>query len=496
LYAAVAAGWWLADPSREEIARRIREQAREIERLKREKAEIERERDQLRDERDRLERERDRLRDELETARRAAKRQAAPFSKGAPTPTPRRPGRKPGRAYGPRAWRPVPAHIDAVVEVLPPAACPTCGGAVGTERVDVQYQADLPPVRPQVTAFQIHVGRCRRCGRRVHGRDRRQTSTATGAAASQVGPRALAWAAWLHTALGVPFAKVATILRTGFGLTITPGGLVQALHRVAARSTPTSHALVVAVRRSAVVAPDETGWKVGGRLWWLWVFVTRDVTVYAIQPGRGYAQAAAILGPRYGGVVVRDGWAPYRKLPHATHQTCLAHLLRRCHTLLDIAQRGAARFPHAVRRLLLLALAIRDRRDAGTLAGHGLAVAIGRLEARTDRLLAGRVTHPPNRRLLHHLQTERSALFTCLRRADVEATNWQAEQAIRPAVVTRKVCGGNRTPRGAATQSIVASVLRTCAQQQRDPLDLLVSLQQSPHPIVADLNLHGPAPPV
>ncbi|TMB72866.1 MAG: hypothetical protein E6J46_15725, partial [Chloroflexi bacterium] len=79
-----------------------------------------------------------------------------------------------------------------------------------------------------------------------------------------------------------------------------------------------------AVRRSPVVAPDETGWKVGGRLWWLWVFVTRDVTVYAIQPGRGYAQAAAILGPRYGGVVVRDGWAPYRKLPHATHQTGLA----------------------------------------------------------------------------------------------------------------------------------------------------------------------------
>ena len=105
------------------------------------------------------------------------------------------------------------------------------------------------------------------------------------------------------------------------------------------------------------------------------------------------------------------------------------------------------------------ALALRDRRDAGTLAGHGLAVALGRLDARTNRLLAGRLTHPPNRRLLQHLRTERPALFTCLCRPDVEATNWQAEQAIRPAVVTRKVCGGNRTPRGAATQSIVASVL-------------------------------------
>jgi len=487
----VAVAWRLAERSREELERAIRDNERlreENERLRRELERIERERD-------RYKRERDELEKELEAARRAAKRQAAPFSRGAPTPTPRRPGRKAGRAYGPRAWRAVPDHIDEVVDVLPPPTCPQCGGAVGVETVCVQYQADLPPVRPQVTAFHVHVGRCRRCGRRVQGREARQTSTATGAAASQVGPRALAWAAWLHTGLGVPFAKVATILRTGFGLAITPGGLVQALHRVAARSTPTYRALMQAVRRSPVVAPDETGWKVGGRLWWLWVFVTREVTVYAIQPGRGYPQARAILGARYAGVLVRDGWAPYRKLSHATHQTCLAHLLRRCHHLLETAQRGAARFPHAVRRLLLRALALRDRRARGELGGHGLRVALGRLEAHTDRVLGGRVTHPPNRRLLQHLQTERPALFTCVARPDVEATNWQAEQAIRPAVVTRKVCGGNRSRRGAATQQVAASVLRTAWQQHRDPLALLVALQRSPHPVVADLRLPGPAPP-
>lgn len=487
--------WRLAERPASEAARRIREQAREIAQQRRE---IERLRDELERaerERDRLREERDRLEKELEAARRAAKRQAAPFSKGEPMATPRRPGRRAGRAYGPFAWRPVPTHIDDVIEVVPPVVCPACGGAVGIERVAVQYQADLPPVRPHVTAFRMHVGRCRRCGRRVQGRAARQTSMATGAAASQVGPRALAWAAWLHTGLGVPFAKVATILRTGFGLAITPGGLVQALHRVAARSTPTYHALVQAVRRSPVVAPDETGWKVGGRLWWLWVFVTRDVTVYAIQPGRGYPQAVAILGAPYAGVLVRDGWAPYRKLAHATHQTCLAHLLRRTHLLLDTAQRGAARVPHAVRRLLLRALALRDRRARGELRGHGLRIALGRLEAQADRVLAGRVTHPPNRRLLQHLRTERPALFTCVARPDVEATNWQAEQAIRPAVVTRKVCGGNRSPRGAATQQIVASVLRTAWQQERDPLDLLVALQHSPRPIVADFRLPGPAPP-
>jgi transposase len=148
-----------------------------------------------------------------------------------------------------------------------------------------------------------------------------------------------------------------------------------------------------------------------------------------------------------------------------------------------------------VRRLLLRALALRDRRARGDLHGHGLRVALGRLEARTDRLLAGRVTHPPNRHLLQHLRPERPALFTGVARADVEATNGQAAQAIRPAVVTRKVCGGNRSPRGAATQQTVASVLRTTWRQQPDPLALLVALQRSPHPVVADLRLPGPAPP-
>ena len=157
--------------------------------------------------------------------------------------------------------------------------------------------------------------------------------------------------------------------------------------------------------------------------------------------------------------------------------------------MLETAQHGAARFPHGVRRLLLRAFALRDRRDAGTLTGHGLRVALGRLHAATDRVLAGRIVHPPNRRLRRHLATERAALFTCLGRPDVAATNWQAEQAIRPAVVTRKVCAGNRTPHGAATQQMLASVLRTATQQHRDPLALLVALQCSAQPVVADVTL-------
>jgi transposase len=83
---------------------------------------------------------------------------------------------------------------------------------------------------------------------------------------------------------------------------------------------------VEGVRNSAVVSPDETGWRVGGRSAWLWAFVGDGVCVYLIAAGRRFAQAVVVLGADFDGVLVRDGWASYRKFALAVAQTCLAHL--------------------------------------------------------------------------------------------------------------------------------------------------------------------------
>jgi transposase len=455
---------------------------RRTRRLQQDKRRLERERCRLERQLERRQRETQRLRQALEQAQRAARRQAAPFSRGRPQREPRPPGRRPGPDYGPRARRPVPDHVDETVEVPLPAACPDCGGAVECEHVADQYQTDIPPVTPHVTHFRVHLGRCRRCGKLLRGRHPRQTSQAAGAAGSSLGPRAIALAADLNKRLGVSYGKLVVLYQVAFGLTVSRGGVYQALARLARAAEPTYRGLIELVRQAPVVAPDETGWKVGGLLNWLWVFVTAEVTVYSIQPGRGFEQAAVILSAEFAGVLERDGWAPYRSFTEAEHQSCLAHLLRRAHHLLEHAERGQARFPHAVRRILLAALALRARFASGAISSHGLAVARGRLEARLDRTLAGRITHPPNQRFAQHLVCERDHLFTFLRRADVEATHWRAEHAIRPAVVTRKVWGGNRTWAGARTQQILASALRTCHQNQRDPLALFAEMLRLGHP--------------
>lgn len=416
----------------------------------------------------------------LEELRRRGKRQAAPFSKGEPKSAPQRPGRKPAEDYGKRAARSRPTKVDEKIEVGCPLFCEVCQGPVRLAGKESQYQIDLPAIRTWTTEFVLHYGECLACGRRVLGRHARQSSQAVGVAGVQLGPNVVALATYLNKVGGLSYGKIATLLEQMAGLRVARSTLCRALLRTAEKTQPIYSDLVEALRRSPVVYPDESGWREGGLSAWLWAFTNRQETVYSIRRGRGYREAAAVLGEDYAGALVADGWAPYRRFKKATHQTCLAHLLRRCDELLETAQAGAVRFPRQVREILRAALALRDRRTAGTISPHGVKVAKGRLAARMDRLLAGRFTTPANRRFANHLRRHQNDLFVFLDRDDVEATNWPAEHAIRPAVVNRKSCGGNRTGRGATAQAVLMSLLRTCQQNDLNSISALTTIVRSP----------------
>lgn len=438
-----------------------------------------------------LKSENERLRRALEEALRASKRQAAPFSRQKPKAQPQVPGRKPGKAYGHRCRRPIPNNIDEIVEVPLVASCPHCGGGVKETGMVTQYQEEIPVPRVEKIEFRIHVGQCEQCGKRIQGRHKRQSSAAVGSAGVGIGPRALALATELNKDLGLPYGKTARVLQQAFGLRVSRGGLCQAIARVARKAEPSYQVLVQRIRSEPSVTADETGWKVAGRLHWAWVFVSSRMTVYSIQPGRGYEQAKAILGEDFAGFLVRDGWNGYRGFTLAVHQSCCAHLLRRCREMIAVAGKAhpTSRFPSQIQGILQNALRLRDRRDQDQISIHGLAVAQGQIEAQMDRALAPQQRCPANQRLANHLLRERAWLFPFLYCDGLEATNWRAEQAIRPLVVTRKVWGGNRTEVGACTQGILSSMLQTCRQQLRSFAAFVHDLVCSPQPQVIDLTV-------
>ena len=459
---------------------------RELDRAQQEIERLRRENERLKQESERLKQESERLRRALEAALRSSKRQAAPHSRGEPKANPKRPGRKPGRGYGRQACRPVPARVDEQIAVALPECCPHCGGGVQAESCQAQYQEDIVR-RTVVRRFDIAGGHCRSCGLWVQGRHPLQTSDAVGVGGVQLGPEALTLAAILNKQMGLSLGHTQQVLSYGFGLKASRGGLCRALARLAGRAQPTYAGLVEAVRQSAVNGVDETGWKVGGRLRWLHVAVSPQVTVYAILPGRGYEQSVTILGAGYDGFLTHDGWAPYYRFRAAFHQSCLNHLLTRCREMAQMASRAAAVFPKAVRDLLRTSLQLRDRYEQDEISEHGLRSATGRVEAKLDRLLNRSYRDPANRRLVRHLEHERRWLFTFLYCPGLDATNNAAERAIRGMVIARKVWGGNRTWEGARTQQVLVSVLRTCWQQGQDAFPRMVALLRARQAVPLDI---------
>ncbi len=253
--------------------------------------------------------------------------------------------------------------------------------------------------------------------------------------------------------------------------------------RLAARLDGVYWELVQALRQAAQVHADETGWRIGLLSCWLWVFANVEVTVYAISE-RSHQVVLRILGREFPGVLTSDCFTAYdaQALREWMQQKCLAHLIRSATELDRQKTRGAVRFPRAVAALFREALALAAERT--TLEADVFAQRRTELETRLDRLIdvRRRFTDPDNARLAKRLRKQRRHLFTFLDPGHeaLEATNNRAERMLRPAVITRKTGGCNRSRTGARAHEVMASVLVTLRQQGQDVLGYLAAALLSP----------------
>lgn len=389
------------------------------------------------------------LRERLAEVERAGKRQATPFRREEHKADPQKPGRKPGQ--GTFSYR-VQSQPEAVTETkeAPLTGCPECGGPLTDIKAHEQFVEDILEIQPQVTRYVTHSGYGGRCRRRMRSRHPEQISEATGASGVLIGPRAKALAADLKHRLGVPFAKICEVLDVGFRLKWTRSGACQADARLAEQARPVYQELIELIRQCAVVHSDETGWRIGTLSAWLWVFTNRQVTVYTIKESRGQDVVVEILGKEFAGILVSDCFVAYdhHELAEWLKQKCLGHILKDLSQMEEEKTRGAVRFARDVMAVLRAALALRDQKPK--LSAEAFSEQAAEIEQRLDALIdeKRRLTDPDNVRLAKRLRKQREHLLRFLYVEGLDATNNRAERQLRPAVVTRKTCGCNRTRRG------------------------------------------------
>lgn len=406
------------------------------------------------------------LNERIEQLEREVHRQVAPFRRKDKDRKPPDQHGSPGRRKGhPPAHRKQPPEVDDHIEVEL-NRCPHCGQTVFDLRRYEQFIEDIPPVRPRVTRLVTYAGICSRCGE-VRSTHPMQVSTATGSAGTHLGSRALALAAWLNKRLGLTMRNTCRVLRDLVGLQVTPGGLSQALDRMADKAEHAFEELRQQLRHQSAVYADETSWWVGGPGYWLWTFTSPETTIYRVDISRGRNVVLDMLGEKFKGVLTSDCLASYENLPYTMHK-CYAHHLK---AIAQAHEKQPSDYLVELRALLKAAIYLQAHRN--DLPPPEWNNKRQHLEDRADELLFQ--TTPPlgAAKVAARLRKRRHWLFTFLNDPSLEATNNRAERALRPAVIARKLSCGNKTQRGKRTWEILTSLAATCHQRGQDFVEYL-----------------------
>jgi hypothetical protein len=430
------------------------------------------------------------LRAEVEALKRSGKRQAAPFSKGARKPDPKRPGRKPGQGLFKTREAPDPETLSEPPIDVPvaEAECPRCGGPLDDERVEEASVTDLPEViRPRARLFRVRVRACQKCGATARGRHPDLAADQRGATAHRLGPRLLAAAHWLHYGLGAPVRKLPPPLETLVGLRVTQGALTRdALARAAAAIGARYRELCDSIASAPFVHTDDTGWRQGGEPAWLMAFETDTTTVYQVRDRHRNEEVRERIPGDYAGVMITDRGKSYdaAELAGVKQQKCLAHVQRSLSEVLERKSGKARWFGDRLKDLLKRALALWHERRAGPPVSS-FAGRVSRVRAAITAHLRPRdLTDRDNQRLLNELgrHDDAGSLTRFLDDPRIEPTNNRAERALRPAVIGRKVSQCTRNARGSRAFEAWTSVVRTLSRTTTGP-DLLDTLARLMRPI-------------
>jgi transposase len=414
---------------------------------------------------------------QIEELQRQAHRQAAPFRRPETqrNSQPGRPGRKAGH---PGFCRPVPEQIDEHIRVEL-ECCPHCQGPVSEKQSLTQYIEEIPEVRPRVTELITQSGWCAHCQCEVCSTHPLQSSRGGGAAAVQLGPRALALACDLNKAKGLSMRATVAVLRDHFGLKLTPGGLALLVQRVGRTLQPEYERMKIAVRQSSVVHADETSWWVGGPGWWLWVFATPKQTLYVVIQSRAAAVALGILGEDFAGVLVSDCLGIYDDLNPLQHK-CYSHHLKAVSEACQVHPQSGEGYLRQVQSLLRTGIYLKALQADAEPARF--AQCVESLRARAHGLLDSPRVQPQEEKVRMRLWKQRDHLLTFLERAEVPATNNLAERQLRPAVIARKISCGNKTARGATAWQVLASLAASCRQAGRSFIQWVAERVVLPRP--------------
>jgi transposase len=191
--------------------------------------------------------------------------------------------------------------------------------------------------------------------------------------------------------------------------------------------------------------------------------------LFVIRKSRHKKVIEEILGIKFRGIIVSDGWVAYKEFADVL-QRCWAHLLRECDKLED----NYINFKARNELIHKLFKEIQEIRGKPPPKKERRIMQI-RMKARLKFIALNMLADYRLRKLGNKILNGLDAWFTCVLHTDVEPTNNFTEQALRELIVQRKIMGGLRSEDGAVILERTATCISTWKKQGKPLFETLRS---------------------
>lgn len=356
----------------------------------------------------------------------------------------------------------IPTEQCEEVVPLKPKTCRRCGSKLtGTDHQPLRHQVwELPRIQPVVTEYQRHRLTCS-CGTTTCA------SLPAGVPIGQSGPRLIAFTATLLAHFRQSKRRAALFISTVLNIPCCPSLTVKHQNIATQALRASYEELVRALPSQAHLNGDESPTKQGAIKSWLWTFVAKKFTVFALRNSRAATTIQELLGKTFTGVMSCDRAKMYwccGKL-----QWCWAHLKRDVQALIDHADHQVKRLGHDLMKPVNDLFRQWGRCRDGTISRQQLKQVLSPVRDRVHSLLLrGHGTAVDG--MCRELHSHRDWLWTFLETDGVEPTNNAAERSLRHAVIWRKLSFGTQSESGSRFVETLLSVIETCRQQNRNVL--------------------------
>ena len=367
--------------------------------------------------------------------------------------------RKPGGQIGHQGTgRIKPEKIDQEKEVYL-EKCPYCQSKLNQssnfyERIVEDIAFSLNTI---ITKYRVQRQWCSHCQKEVHGTPEGTIEN------SPFGINTLIWILIQKYSLRLPLESISSSLNIQYNLSVGAGTLQKTLHKLKKKLGSRYQELIEEIRQNKIKHADETGWRINGKNAWCWMFSSPKSILCTIEETRGKGVPQKILGESPPGVLIRDDYGAYKNLD-LPQQSCWAHLLRNSKEKEEKNNSSQEmKELHIVLKIMFSELSdiikqklsMKKRKEL-----HQI------YQEKIQTIINTEYSSSSAQEIQTRINNQNTNLITALLYPGVPLTNNEAERNIRKMVVTRKISGGSRSDRGAATHAVNMSIVQTLARKK------------------------------